>query len=748
VTIDLAHSFRNAVLNIVADENQPAVLGTAGGTVYYNDGITNHKDRVWVRSGADKQVLLVAKAGKKGLPNVAGLEVSLVKRHGTVYVDDWQQNEAPSHVHDWVTDGTDSTDHKHEYDTRNTVVDKTAGTLGTDNVIIGNLAAENISTASQSNVIIGSSAGLGNVSGSSNVIIGTSAGAFNTATSGATFGEMGIASCDPGLASYYGAGMSDLHPSSYVCPVSSDRVVVVGVRCADDDTPDPGYDVQIVGFVFTYDPDTGDFVSVGDMQVIVDFSVDYPYEFDSPHWMCSISMEDESSPRIAVGYARYQETFPDEGDGFALKMKVCTVVGTGASATLTIGDEYDLNEDVRGSYIRMVLVEPNTIAVASLSEDDYPQAQIVTTSNRVVSTYREPEEFVLPVPDPNPNGLLTSAWVIEPNRLDDEHFVIHCVQRKTIGSSNRSHGLSKCIKHIGSGLFQSGDWTYFNEVPSGDISAGYTWFPKAVKLNLTRFVMSYYCNVAGVGNQFKVGEINTTTLAITYYTATTAPWSPQSNAFHMGESNASQFVLVRIGEANDDYAVHFGNISGNTITISSEEEYSHVSINTDQNDGTSWAQPVPYATGKWIVGVQHYDNDVDGWNCVDCQSTVAMIWGFSVLSGAALASNTFVGYQAGGSSTGNNSICLGANAGENNTDDYRLFIDVSNTATPLIYGEFDDDNVGIRTIDMAGGVGVIAIANATTAPASTPTGGGVLYVESGALKYKGSSGTVTTLGPA
>ena len=31
---------------------------------------------------------------------------------------------------------------------------------------------------------------------------------------------------------------------------------------------------------------------------------------------------------------------------------------------------------------------------------------------------------------------------------------------------------------------------------------------------------------------------------------------------------------------------------------------------------------------------------------------------------------------------------------------------------------------------------------------STPTGGGILYVESGALKYKGSSGTVTTLGNA
>jgi hypothetical protein len=39
------------------------------------------------------------------------------------------------------------------------------------------------------------------------------------------------------------------------------------------------------------------------------------------------------------------------------------------------------------------------------------------------------------------------------------------------------------------------------------------------------------------------------------------------------------------------------------------------------------------------------------------------------------------------------------------------------------------------------------IANGT-APTANPTGGGVLYVESGALKYRGSSGTVTTIANA
>ena len=42
----------------------------------------------------------------------------------------------------------------------------------------------------------------------------------------------------------------------------------------------------------------------------------------------------------------------------------------------------------------------------------------------------------------------------------------------------------------------------------------------------------------------------------------------------------------------------------------------------------------------------------------------------------------------------------------------------------------------------------IFIGNVTTAPISDPTGGGFLYVEAGALKYRGSSGTITTVGPA
>lgn len=49
---------------------------------------------------------------------------------------------------------------------------------------------------------------------------------------------------------------------------------------------------------------------------------------------------------------------------------------------------------------------------------------------------------------------------------------------------------------------------------------------------------------------------------------------------------------------------------------------------------------------------------------------------------------------------------------------------------------------------LGGGAEVITIANRTTAPTSNPSGGGIMYAEAGALKWRGSSGTVTTVAPA
>lgn len=53
-----------------------------------------------------------------------------------------------------------------------------------------------------------------------------------------------------------------------------------------------------------------------------------------------------------------------------------------------------------------------------------------------------------------------------------------------------------------------------------------------------------------------------------------------------------------------------------------------------------------------------------------------------------------------------------------------------------------------NTGQVGGGIGVIGITNANTVPSTNASGGGVLYAEGGALKWRGSSGTTTVVAPA
>ncbi len=67
---------------------------------------------------------------------------------------------------------------------------------------------------------------------------------------------------------------------------------------------------------------------------------------------------------------------------------------------------------------------------------------------------------------------------------------------------------------------------------------------------------------------------------------------------------------------------------------------------------------------------------------------------------------------------------------------------------PILSVLRNSQSIGVNTTLVGTSAsGVIAIADGT-APASSPTGVGQLYVESGALKYRGSGGTVTTLAAA
>jgi hypothetical protein len=59
--------------------------------------------------------------------------------------------------------------------------------------------------------------------------------------------------------------------------------------------------------------------------------------------------------------------------------------------------------------------------------------------------------------------------------------------------------------------------------------------------------------------------------------------------------------------------------------------------------------------------------------------------------------NTYLGYYSGYlNSTGQGNVCMGYKAGYNETGSNKLYIDNSDTGDPLIYGEFDNDRVGVN----------------------------------------------------
>lgn len=95
------------------------------------------------------------------------------------------------------------------------------------------------------------------------------------------------------------------------------------------------------------------------------------------------------------------------------------------------------------------------------------------------------------------------------------------------------------------------------------------------------------------------------------------------------------------------------------------------------------------------------------------------------------------GGQSTGIASGGSVIIATAPAGANPTTLNSLF----NRFTVDQLGNF-----GFNGTSFGGGDKVMFIANATTIPSTNSTGGGILYVEGGALKFRGSSGTITTLG--
>jgi hypothetical protein len=153
------------------------------------------------------------------------------------------------------------------------------------------------------------------------------------------------------------------------------------------------------------------------------------------------------------------------------------------------------------------------------------------------------------------------------------------------------------------------------------------------------------------------------------------------------------------------------------------------------------------------------DNVSGQWNCAF--GTLALTDNLGS-SNIAIGKNSLFGNTSGDENlaigrdalrenlTGSRNVAIGFKAGRAETGSDQLYIANGDTAPDaLLRGDFSTQNLGLcGATDYQDGERVMAIPNATTVPTTNPTGGGILYVEGGALKWRGSSGTVTTIAPA
>jgi hypothetical protein len=97
----------------------------------------------------------------------------------------------------------------------------------------------------------------------------------------------------------------------------------------------------------------------------------------------------------------------------------------------------------------------------------------------------------------------------------------------------------------------------------------------------------------------------------------------------------------------------------------------------------------------------------------------------------------------------NNTYRVHHNGGEGTYPGTLVFQFLDGVTNP-VRGVLDSSgNWGFNTpTEFGSGVLVMGIANATSVPTANPSGGGVLYADGGAGKWRGSSGTTTTFGPA
>lgn len=221
---------------------------------------------------------------------------------------------------------------------------------------------------------------------------------------------------------------------------------------------------------------------------------------------------------------------------------------------------------------------------------------------------------------------------------------------------------------------------------------------------------------------------------------------PSGSSIRLGSGSLAGNRVIDFASSDANATFSIGNNSGNLGTVQFTETGNEVLVHSGLQVYTNSA----HTTTSGIIGIQTaLGAVVTGiFPAGDMQpvSTVANGTGvvLKIRGGCATASTAGV--------TGDLLLSSGVSTNATNTGDLstgHVLINVGDKFNSGTYG-----NIGIFNSTYASapnfqaGEKIIYIGNRITAPTGNPSAGGYLYVEAGALKFRGSSGTVTTIAAA
>lgn len=159
-----------------------------------------------------------------------------------------------------------------------------------------------------------------------------------------------------------------------------------------------------------------------------------------------------------------------------------------------------------------------------------------------------------------------------------------------------------------------------------------------------------------------------------------------SGAGQTGASNNSYFGGYAGESANGEYNTLIGYTSGRSLTSGHRNTFI----------GSLAGLVTTTGVENVFLGVSTgADNQKGSYN-----TFIGRYAGKEMVSGN---NNVFLGFRTGYHNNGSNNVFIGSKAGENETGSNKFYLDNSNTSTPLLYGNFSTNQLGINTNNIPSG---------------------------------------------